>query len=197
MSPSGRSQPPRIAELVAESAQFRRRTTSRAPSPSPRCGPRRSSLGRVRAPPTALRLLPDDPGWHRTAARTRRTLPNALADGRDDALIVLEESRDAENVRVEAAALTLLGELYAANGDYDDAEATLSEAVQKWREAGDGSGVANALRELGMSHLFRGEHNEADALISEALAVIERNPIGEAWRAERRGSRSPRRREHP
>ena len=96
---------------------------------------------------------------------------------------MLEESRDAENVRVEAAALTLLGELYAANGDYDDAEATLSEAVQKWREAGDGSGVANALRELGMSHLFRGEHNEADALISEALAAYrnEGNRRGEAW----------------
>jgi hypothetical protein len=97
-----------------------------------------------------LGLLPDDPceqRWTALLGRGRtRLAQRALADGRDDALIVLEESRDAENVRVEAAALTLLGELYAANGDYDDAEATLSEAVQKWREAGDGSGVANAAR---------------------------------------------------
>ncbi len=134
-----------------------------------------------------LGLLSDDPceqRWTALLGRGRtRLAQRALGDGRDDALIVLEESRDAENIRVEAAALTLLGELHAANGDYDEAEAALSEAVQKWREAGDGSGVANALRELGMSHLFRGEHNEADALISEALAAYrnEGNRRGEAW----------------
>ena len=134
-----------------------------------------------------LGLLPDDPceqRWTALLGRGRtRLAQRALADGRDDALVVLEEARDTENIRVEAAALTLLGELHAANGDYDAAEATLSEAVQKWREAGDGSGVANALRELGMSHLFRGELNEADALISEALAAYrnEGNRRGEAW----------------
>ena len=135
----------------------------------------------------ALGLLAADPceqRWTALLGRGRsRLAQRALADGRDDALIVLEEAREAENVRFEAAALTLLGELYAANGDYDEAEATLSEAVQEWRAAGDESGVANALRELGMSHLFRGELNEADALISEALAAYrnEGNRRGEAW----------------
>jgi class 3 adenylate cyclase/tetratricopeptide (TPR) repeat protein len=135
----------------------------------------------------ALALLPsapDEARWTALLGRGRSRLAHrALADGRDDALIVLEEARDQDEVRWEAGALTLLGELHAANGDYDEAETTLSEAVQRWREAGDASGVANALRELGMSHLFRGEHNEADALISEALAAYraEGNRRGEAW----------------
>jgi class 3 adenylate cyclase/tetratricopeptide (TPR) repeat protein len=134
-----------------------------------------------------LRLLPPDVTevrWSALLGRARSHLAQrAIADGREDALIVLEEAGEAHNVRFKAAALTMLGELYAASGDYDEAERTLSEAVQEWRAADDASGVANALRELGMSHLFRGELNEADALISEALAAYrnEGNRRGEAW----------------
>jgi class 3 adenylate cyclase/tetratricopeptide (TPR) repeat protein len=134
-----------------------------------------------------LGLLPPDPGerrWTALLGRARsRLAQRALHDGREDALLVLEEANDADQVRFKAAAHTLLGELHAAAGEYDEAERLLADAVRHWREAGDASGVANALRELGMSHLFRGEHNEADALISEALAAYrnEGNRRGEAW----------------
>ena len=135
-----------------------------------------------------LGLLTSDPceqRWTALLGRARSHLAQrAVADGRDDALVVLEEAeRGQQNVKFKAAALTMLGELYAASGDYDEAERTLSQAVQEWRAAEDASGVANALRELGMSHLFRGELNEADALISEALAAYrnEGNRRGEAW----------------
>jgi class 3 adenylate cyclase/tetratricopeptide (TPR) repeat protein len=135
----------------------------------------------------ALGLLPADAGsarWPALLGRANsRIAARQLRDAEDDVLIVLEEAREADDLRHEAAALTLLGDLYAADNDYDRAEAILSEAVQKWREVGDVSGVANALRSLGMSYLFRGEHNRADALISEALASYQSNGDrkGEAW----------------
>jgi class 3 adenylate cyclase/tetratricopeptide (TPR) repeat protein len=134
-----------------------------------------------------LKLLAPDPcerRWSALLGRARSNLAQrAIQDGREDALIVLEEASEDGNLKFTAAARTMLGELSAASGDYDEAERTLSQAVQEWRAAEDASGVANALRELGMSHLFRGELNEADALISEALAAYrnEGNRRGEAW----------------
>ena len=91
----------------------------------------------------------------------------------------------------------MLGELYAASGDYDEAERTLcrSGAGAGARPATT-SGVANALRELGMSHLFRGELNEADALRSPKRSPRTATKATDAARRGRcrtsPGSRSPR-----
>lgn len=134
----------------------------------------------------ALALMPVDgpERWPALLGRARAHIARrALHDGAEDALLVLEEARAAGDVRTEAAALNLMGEVHVAGGDYDAAEVTLGEAVQRWREVGEVSGVANALRGLGMSHLFRGETAEAGHLISDALASYRSvgDLRGEAW----------------
>ncbi|MGQ0826661.1 MAG: adenylate/guanylate cyclase domain-containing protein [Actinomycetota bacterium] len=135
----------------------------------------------------AIGLLPADAGprrWPALLGRARsRIAQRELQEGGDDAMLVLEEARLAEDIGTEAAALNLLGEFYVATGDYDEAESVLGQAVQRWRELNEVSGVANALRGLGISYLFRGENAEADRLISEALASYRSvgDRRGEAW----------------
>ncbi|MDZ4826135.1 MAG: adenylate/guanylate cyclase domain-containing protein [Actinomycetota bacterium] len=134
----------------------------------------------------ALALMSDDgpERWPAMLGRARaRIARRALQDGAEDALLVLEEARAADDVRTEAAALNLLGEVHVASGNYDEAEVVLGEAVQRWREVGDVSGVANSLRGLGIAHLFRGETAEAGRLISDALASYRSvgDRRGEAW----------------
>jgi class 3 adenylate cyclase/tetratricopeptide (TPR) repeat protein len=134
----------------------------------------------------ALGLIHGDDAarWTALLGRARsRIAQRALHEGAEDALLVLEEAREADDVRTEAAALNLLGEAHVASGDYESAESVLGQAVQKWREVGEVSGVANALRGLGIAHLFRGETPEAQHLISDALASYRSvgDRRGEAW----------------
>jgi class 3 adenylate cyclase/tetratricopeptide (TPR) repeat protein len=135
----------------------------------------------------SLGLLPPDAGagrWPALLGRARsRIAQRELQEGGDDAMLVLEEARLASDTGTEAAALNLLGELYIATGDYDEAEKVLGQAISRWRELNEVSGVANALRSLGLAYLFRGENAEADRLISEALASYRSvgDRRGEAW----------------
>jgi class 3 adenylate cyclase/tetratricopeptide (TPR) repeat protein len=134
----------------------------------------------------ALGLVADtDPRrWPALVGRARSLLAQRHLDhALDDALVALEEARDAGDTRTEAAALTVVGQVHAARNDHDAAEATFGEAVDLWRRLGDVSGVANALRALGLSHMFRGETTEAERLFSDALASFRSvgDRRGEAW----------------
>jgi class 3 adenylate cyclase/tetratricopeptide (TPR) repeat protein len=134
-----------------------------------------------------LGLLPADAAparWDALLGRARSWARQRELDrSRDDAMVVLEEARDADDAGHEAAALLLLGEIFFNAGEYDAAESTYAEAAQKWRGLDRQSGVANALRGLGMTHLFRGETDEADRLFREALASFRSSgdKRGEAW----------------
>jgi tetratricopeptide (TPR) repeat protein len=134
-----------------------------------------------------LALVPSGPApprWDAMLGRARSCArQHELDRSRDDAMIVLEEARDADDAEHEAAALQLLGEVFFNAGEYDAAETTYAEAAQKWRGLGRQSGVANALRGLGMTHLFRGETDEGDRLFREALASFRSSgdKRGEAW----------------
>ncbi len=134
-----------------------------------------------------LQLIPDVPSprrWNALLGRARSCAHQRELDrARDDAMLVLEEAQELGDDETEAAALTVLGDVYVNAGEYDAAEATYAEAAQKWRGLGRTSGVANALRGLGFANLFRGELDEADRLIREALASFRssNDSRGEAW----------------
>ena len=135
----------------------------------------------------ALALMSDENTEIRRAAMLGRARGRfhrrVLDDARDDALTVLTDARAAGDRKVEAAALTLLGEGEAAIGAYDIAEQTFGEALAIWRETEDESGAANVLRGLGMTHLFRGDIAQAERFVSEALASFRTsgNQRGAAW----------------
>lgn len=98
-----------------------------------------------------------------------RSAQRELDLARTDALAVLEAARAAQDARLEAQALSLLGVIQQHAGEHDAAKRTLADAERRFREMGDASGVASALRDLGVTHLFCGELDEAERLLSEAL----------------------------
>ncbi len=135
----------------------------------------------------ALGLLDNDPAparWTALLGRARaRDAFRELSEARDDALIVLEESRELGDAEHAARALLVLGRIDADAGDFEAADRWLGEAITAMRALGDESGVADSLRSLGMVRLFQGELGEAERLSSDALASFKStgDQRGEAW----------------
>ncbi len=91
---------------------------------------------------------------------------------------------DAQGDRqIEAAALTVLGDVEQKENELAASAATLERSVQRWRELDDAGGLAGALRILGVTQMFRGALEPAEVAISEARELFrsasERR--GEAW----------------
>jgi class 3 adenylate cyclase/tetratricopeptide (TPR) repeat protein len=129
---------------------------------------------------------PDDTPrmWAARLGRSRaRDAFRDLDAARDDALIVLEEARSADDRPVLAEALLVLGRVEADAHRYDEAERAFGEALTTAREIGNDSFAAEALRGLGMARLFQGEDAEAERLSSDALAAFRGagDRRGEAW----------------
>jgi class 3 adenylate cyclase/tetratricopeptide (TPR) repeat protein len=111
------------------------------------------------------------------ALAERRELDRARAD-------LDEVLEDAPNRgRVHAMVLTQLGELHQMKGDYQQAFATIEEALALWRELGDDHGLATALRTQGRTAMFHGNLTQAEADCTEALALYRtlHDRRGEAW----------------
>jgi tetratricopeptide (TPR) repeat protein len=124
---------------------------------------------------------PDETRWrlqlgHVTAAVSQHDL--AIARAGVDA--VLEEDPDP---RTHARALTLLAEVHQRAGDSDAAVGVAQEAIDRWRELGDGLGVASALRVRGLTYMFMGDQDGADQDLTAALDAFEAagDRRGEAW----------------
>ena len=64
------------------------------------------------------------------------------------------------------------GALAREMGDYDDAEALLSESLRLHRFVGDGTGAALALNGLGLIALYRGHSAQALAMLTESLSLF-------------------------
>ena len=122
----------------------------------------------------ALGLLPPEPGpdrWRTLLGRGKASVHQRHTDAaRDDLLVVLTEATEAEELRPQAEALTLLGSAEMNVGAYEVAERSFADALDRWRAIGDDAGGADVLRELGVSHLFRGDLVQAERFVSEALA---------------------------
>lgn len=116
----------------------------------------------------------------------RATVRDAFREldlARDDALIVLEEARSADDTGTVSEALLVLGMIESDARDYEAAERYYGEALTTARSLGRDSSAAEALRGLGMTRLFQGEDDEAERLSSDALAAFRGagDRRGEAW----------------
>jgi tetratricopeptide (TPR) repeat protein len=72
---------------------------------------------------------------------------------------------------VTAKSLAVAGRLANYQGDTQQAEAQLTEALRLWRGVGDKRGIANTLITLGSNAQAQNDYARADALWSEGLAV--------------------------
>ena len=72
---------------------------------------------------------------------------------------------------VTAKALGAAGHLAAYQGDTQQAEAQLTEALRLWRGLGNGNGIASTLIALGTTAQAQSDNARAEALWSEGLAV--------------------------
>ncbi len=115
-------------------------------------------------------------------ARARAELRD-LVDARADAEALLDDAEAHDDRRALAAGLTVMGKIQSKEGDNEAAARTLDDAVARWRQLGDHSGLAEALREQGMNRLFLGALVDAETPIAEALELsrVERDERGEAW----------------
>jgi serine/threonine protein kinase/tetratricopeptide (TPR) repeat protein len=101
-----------------------------------------------------------------------------LADGelalaRDSFEATLELARGAGHRRLEAEALTRLGEVAGRRGDYQEAVDLLRAALQIDRDLGDRSGTGLKLANLGMAYTAIGVYHRADRYLRKALELHE------------------------
>lgn len=105
------------------------------------------------------------------------------AEARADLAVVMPHAEAQGDRHIEAAALTVLGDVEQKENELAASAATLERSVQRWRELDDAGGLAGALRILGVTQMFRGALEPAEVAISEARELFrsasERR--GEAW----------------
>ncbi|MGI8663200.1 MAG: ATP-binding protein [Acidimicrobiales bacterium] len=82
-----------------------------------------------------------------------------------------------------AEVLLVRGDLEQKSGDLGASRATLAEALDGYRAAGDERGVGDALRSLGLTEMFSDRGEDAQGAFAEALALSRRlgDRRGEAW----------------
>jgi tetratricopeptide (TPR) repeat protein len=100
-----------------------------------------------------------------------------------DVAAVLEIARGIDDSSLVAQALTVRGETEQREGEYERSVATLAEAVDCWRDAGNRRGEAEALRLSGLTRIHQGRLDEAESAVSEALAISKEleDRRGVAW----------------
>ncbi len=105
------------------------------------------------------------------------------AEARTDLDVVMRHAEARVDRRVEAAGLTVLGDVEQKENDLAASAATLGRSVERWRELDDAGGLAGALRILGLTHMFRGALDPAELAISEARELFRSasDRRGEAW----------------
>ncbi|HEX5615825.1 MAG TPA: adenylate/guanylate cyclase domain-containing protein [Acidimicrobiia bacterium] len=134
-----------------------------------------------------LGVLPTDAPearWTALLGRARaRSEMRDLAPAREDALLVLEEAREADDQATIAGALCVIAAVHTHAAEYADAERAFSEAVDRYRSLGDDANVANALRGMGFALLLSGHTDEAEHLLADALSGFRAtgDQRGEAW----------------
>jgi tetratricopeptide (TPR) repeat protein len=95
--------------------------------------------------------------------------------------VALAESLGDDEAR--AKALLSLGDVATRDGQLEEAQSVLAEAIAAYEVLDDLHGRAEALRLTGMAALFHNEHERAQAPIEEALAAFRQvgDRRGEAW----------------
>ena len=133
----------------------------------------------------ALAVLPaeaaDVTRWRLQLGRARALAEQReLIAARTDVEDVLD---DADDERVRARALILLGDLQQMEGDYQASIATLDQAIELWRRLDDPAGEADALRARGGTVMFQGDLDSAEVDMTQALELFRRvgDRRGEAW----------------
>jgi tetratricopeptide (TPR) repeat protein len=135
------------------------------PGPAPVVDPARAA---ALADLAQVAAILEDQRRFGTAALLAQALVDVHRRGRDPA--------------AEAAVLCQLGRSERLNGQYDQAEAHLLAARQRYEQLGDSVGEGSALFELGQADIDRGHLDDAEAHLGAALALFAANdrPIGEA-----------------
>ena len=85
----------------------------------------------------------------------------------------LEVARRVGDQLVEAAALTDLGTVQQATGEYAAAVANLTQAIELHRSLGDRLGEANGLNRLGVVQYLTNDYPAANTSLSEALELYQ------------------------
>jgi class 3 adenylate cyclase/tetratricopeptide (TPR) repeat protein len=93
------------------------------------------------------------------------------------------EAREAGDEGSLAAVLLVRGDLQRNRGDLDGSLASLEEARELMRQAGDRRGEGGVLRRIGWALLFDGRAAEAEPVLQEALEAFRESGTrnGEAW----------------
>lgn len=120
--------------------------------------------------------------FHLARARARAEQRKTPA-ARHDLADVERLARELGDVRAQAGATTILGDVQYKEGDLPTATDTLDRAIAQWRAIDDQAGLAEALRFSGMTALFRGNTDKAGVDIDEALSLFRvcEDRRGEAW----------------
>ena len=96
--------------------------------------------------------------------------------------IALAEGRRENDLLGEAAALANMGDMKYLTGDYPAATASLTKALELFRDVGNQLGEANSLSTLGLVHRLTGDHGWAAASQERAIKLYRAvgDQLGEA-----------------
>ena len=103
-----------------------------------------------------------------TAVHLQQGKPEA---GRETSVQALAAAEAAQIPWLEAQAWRRIGELAERSGDYNQAEAAISQALAIYETSGDPLGLAQTYQALGVVHFRRGDMPGARELLQNALAV--------------------------
>jgi class 3 adenylate cyclase/tetratricopeptide (TPR) repeat protein len=123
----------------------------------------------------SLDLLTDKDGARFAALATRTSIAWAVGDlDKHEGIVreALELARAVESKEMESEALVSLVSNLIARRRFDEAEASLCQAVELAEESGSIVGRGVAFRFRGVLHLERGELDEAESVLDESIALL-------------------------
>jgi CHAT domain-containing protein/Tfp pilus assembly protein PilF len=134
------------------------------------------------------RELDDQPGEVRTLVNLGATY---LAQGRYgkaleyyQAAKELDDSLQSDHMRIPAVIVTHMGSLYAEMGQYDKAIIFHEQALTKYTDKNDSSGMATALHNIGYTNADQGNNQAAIAAFRESLSLREQQKEDQFGRAD-------------
>src|SRR5712664_2481799 len=122
------------------------------------------------APPTASQAKTDEVPQRLEEARALQA-KGAAREARNIYEYLVPVLRTEQRNSELAAALTGLGEIASAQGEYDVAVARAGEAAAVYHNLGDKRGEARALNSWGAAELYRADYPAAVARLQQALAL--------------------------
>src|SRR5216684_3047378 len=122
------------------------------------------------APPTASQAKTDEVPQRLEEARALQA-KGAAREARNIYEYLVPVLRTEQRNSELAAALTGLGEIASAQGEYDVAVARAGEAAAVYHNLGDKRGEARALNSWGAAELYRADYPAALARLQQALAL--------------------------